>query len=632
MSWTYLTTPLPDGTMILTWQPHNQRQTRFASDGIVWADPEVTYHHEVRGYTLEILVHRTGYAPVREQIASHSRYRYRIISKGQNATGPNPDPSLWLVHYVQSEQQNRIPVNSLPSNAEMQTIMRERVYLESQGTLPRKEFMLHDRNNYPQLSLSRNAQMPQGPTGYPMAMGRAVQAGNPPPSKRARHAGSAQIPVPTGPSTQTGPPDTSVEDEENTALGDILDNLNPREISSMRFKQHHEWMEEIFSSPYAAGQIVPVDLALGMVGELSHLTEGILDTPGSKPPKDGNKGTGDLETYKKLDDSQLAELENRINRHLENGQIELQKMKDEHAKKMAELRRGKIYLQAERKLREAIWNSTETPATDEYIDEIVRDVEHSLGVTIRLQKDVVCIEKGGLIEEQPVNRNKAAVELSRPLHTNGTNDNIADQGLDNEAAGLLEQFTSNSLASTPGGTTPALRVSQPPSHPQSAAGTPSASAIPSNHTSEFQNQPPVSGPGVGQPSTTAAVDGLDLDIEMGGISESAEDKAVENDWVMIGEGGTDQNDTNNNTNTADSSTLTGNTGNHSNSGMTQPADSTPGIFDSTDFGGFDNLDTAGDALADYTGGGDDMGLDLDNSAFGEAFQATETHQDAVNPS
>jgi hypothetical protein len=51
------------------------------------------------------------------------------------------------------------------------------------------------------------------------------------------------------------------------------------------------------------------------------------------------------------------------------------------------------------------------------------------------------------------------------------------------------------------------------------------------------------------------------------------------------------------------------------------------MFDTADFGSFDNLDSAGDALADY-GHDDNLGLDLvDDSAFGDAFHGTEMHHD-----
>ncbi len=50
MSWTYIQNPPPDGTVMLAWQPSSQLQSRFASDGYVWADPESTYTFETRGY------------------------------------------------------------------------------------------------------------------------------------------------------------------------------------------------------------------------------------------------------------------------------------------------------------------------------------------------------------------------------------------------------------------------------------------------------------------------------------------------------------------------------------------------------------------------------------------------------
>jgi hypothetical protein len=49
VAWTYFQAPPPDGTLILTWQPP-RLHTHFASDGMVWADPETAYDMNVRGY------------------------------------------------------------------------------------------------------------------------------------------------------------------------------------------------------------------------------------------------------------------------------------------------------------------------------------------------------------------------------------------------------------------------------------------------------------------------------------------------------------------------------------------------------------------------------------------------------
>lgn len=49
VAWTYFATPPQDGTVILTWQPPRMG-THFASDGMVWADPESAFDMPVRGY------------------------------------------------------------------------------------------------------------------------------------------------------------------------------------------------------------------------------------------------------------------------------------------------------------------------------------------------------------------------------------------------------------------------------------------------------------------------------------------------------------------------------------------------------------------------------------------------------
>lgn len=47
--WTFFSSPPPDGSVVLAWQPQRM-QTHFASDGMVWADPETAYDMNVRGY------------------------------------------------------------------------------------------------------------------------------------------------------------------------------------------------------------------------------------------------------------------------------------------------------------------------------------------------------------------------------------------------------------------------------------------------------------------------------------------------------------------------------------------------------------------------------------------------------
>lgn len=49
MHWTYLDAP-PDGSLMLVWQPLEQMQTAFASDGYIYADMEHAFCSENKGY------------------------------------------------------------------------------------------------------------------------------------------------------------------------------------------------------------------------------------------------------------------------------------------------------------------------------------------------------------------------------------------------------------------------------------------------------------------------------------------------------------------------------------------------------------------------------------------------------
>ena len=50
-------------------------------------------------------------------------------------------------------------------------------------------------------------------------------------------------------------------DDGDTSCGDLFD-ISLLKISHLRYKQNHEWMEEILSSPYSLNQIIPF-LSLG---------------------------------------------------------------------------------------------------------------------------------------------------------------------------------------------------------------------------------------------------------------------------------------------------------------------------------------------------------------------------------
>ncbi|KAB2580033.1 hypothetical protein BFW01_g5399 [Lasiodiplodia theobromae] len=684
MAWQYFQNPPNDGTVFLEWQPVNQRSNAYASDGYIWADPESSFTYESqRGYTVEILVRRSGYRPGFEPVTSHQRHRYRIISRNPASQGPIPDQALFLVHYSAAEPQARVPANRIPINAEMQKMMQERRFLESQGQLMERKFMLHDRHNWPNISFPGTGQMQQGHVppggmypGHPMQAaaggfrqpqfyppGQASAIG-PSPAKRPRNGAPPHLPgnVPAGmPAAAVGMPhDTTIEEEENTAIGDLLDNLTPRDISTMRYIQHHEWMEEVFSSPFAAGQIMPVDLGLGLMGELSHLTEGLFDAPGASSLPGGPKPPAAPKAYQKLSKEKYADFEDRVKKFLKDEEAELEKMRAEHEKKMAELTKSKTYVEAERRLRDAAFadaraarekaeNESGSPEsegeeTTGQVDEVVADVEKTLGITIAPRKNVNCVEKGGLVEEPlaPAATNgseaNGAENAANIGESNGSLEDSAMDG-DNTAAGLLEQYTSNSLVSTPGGSSLQVPpVSQPDSQGQSANATPGGTAQPGQAQGQNQSTVPAQSDNSNGDNGMDLIEGMDLDIDMSGMGgEGTTDKAAD-DWVMVGSNSMNDSDLGGETGQAKDGSA-GGTGTIDTPDLTttsaqgqdgtttsapaSAAGNTPGMFDATDFSAFD---TAGDALADYTGG-DDLDLGLEGDAFGDAFHGTETRND-----
>ncbi|KAF2147415.1 uncharacterized protein K452DRAFT_293839 [Aplosporella prunicola CBS 121167] len=681
MYWHYFSSPPPDGTVLLEWQPPTgQKGLKFASDGYLWADPETTFTYQSpRGYTIEILIHRSGYHPGFEQVTVHQRSRYRIVNKHPSSNGPIFDQSLWIVHYSQSEPQARVPVARIPINAEMQRTMTERRFLESQGQLIRKEFMLHDRHKWPNISFpgiqpghaqpgamyaAQPMQQAAGfrqPPFYPQGQGAVI---GPSPAKRPRQIPPTQMPgtVPGMPPTGAGlAHDTSIEDEENTAIGDLLDHLTPRDISTMRYTQHHEWMEEIFSSPYAAGQIMPVDLGLGLMGELSQLTEGLFDSPGAQSVTNPKKVGASAKPYQKLGPEKYKEFETRVNNFMKDGEAELERMKAEHAKKMEDLTRSKTYIEAERRLREALLDdsrgarksskdqeieatATSTEPVDSKVDGVARDVEKALEIVIAPRKNVNCLEKGGLMEESPqaqaqANNSEAngADAFTNSGEANGGLDDTSMDG-DNTVAGLLEQYTSNSLVSTPGGSSLQMpSASQPEISGQSATAASSGTAAQPSQATTLQGQ----GVSQGQTDLSGAdsgmdlIEGIDLDVDMTGMGGDLGNDRTGDEWVMVDQNNHTSSGTEaqqktdvatggvsgNNDNNAPTTSSANQEGNVTSASASAPqTETTPGMFDTTDFSAFD---TAGDALADYTGG-DDLDLGLEGDAFGDAFHGTET--------
>ncbi|KAI9701831.1 MAG: hypothetical protein M1836_001175 [Candelina mexicana] len=705
MSWTYLDAP-SDGSVLLVWQPLAQLGTNFASDGYVWADPETAFNSPVRGYTVEMYIHRSGFRPGSENVATHCRRRYRLTTKDANTSGPAPDPSLWIIHYSQADPQNHIPANRIQVPREVQTTLSARRYLHSQGQLVQKQFMLHDRDNWPTVNLPGGqsaASYAQQTSTYPgnsiAQMGRpqqqpyfqqqqqAAMSGSigPSPAKRPRqtppsHAAGANSAIAAA-AAAAATHDSTIDDEEDTSRGDMLDHLTPREISTMRYVQHHEWMEEVISSPYGINQILPVDLGFGLKGELESLTEGFFIAP----TIENGKGSRDPNPAGKMEEGKAEEFSKRATDKVAELNAEMVKMKRKHARRMEKLNRGKIIIESEKRLRMAVSDpastGTETwrlegrsddtsdtgggvsiasaDTTREKVDDIVAIVEGVVGKRVSVTKAVVCVQTGGL-EEKPAQPTEN-INQNNDLMNGSTNGQFPDAEMDmgNSAAGLLDQYRASST-STPGTYLPTPQPATSHSHPPSHSGTPAPpnQTQPSAHNPNPMPSVQQAGPQSIQEITGIQEPNADVDVDMGGVPTSLDTTSADteaSEWVMVPK---DEALEPNALPSApsppphsqpmpsslDTPTALVNTPGSGLQGLTPAAASAPmeesgpggniddGALDTTDFGDFANINTAGDELADF-GAGDagEMGLDgdaelgLDDSAFGDAFHGTEMH-------
>lgn len=548
------------------------------------------------GQTVEMWLHRSGYHPPNEMTAMHCRRRYRLMPpKVPNPSLPPPDPSLWIVHYSRSPQTDHIPANRIPILPQVQSIMGQRRFLQSHGQLARKDFMLHDRAswpniNFPTQSLGLNQPMAFYPNmipgrhpgpfpSHPQFQGMAVPPGVGAAKVPRGHRGSAVA-------MNAAVADFALEDED-VSTGDLMDLLTPREVSKMRYQQHHEWMEEVFASPYSISQITPVSLGLGRKGELEALTAGIFDAPAAPAASVEPKHAPDAS---KLEPGKAEEFADRVTKKVSEMTAEIEELKKQHARRMERFNRTSAFKDAEIRLRDAaaepsdtgseIWrleNRVETPEEDgtpqmnyneekaKYkVDDVVRDLENTTGKKIVPEPKISCVQKGGLLEK---------IEPERKATDEG---DVVMENADNQQVDEYGNLPQGALAG------------------QSQVNT----ATPAGQTGVSQQ-------------------GADLDVNMnlGGGGQTLNTAAGETgDWVMVNNDGNNNKETDKLTAPGDTTGLT--PGNAGNAGDTVALDGAN--FD------FTNIDTAGDALAAYSEQHDDLDLgDLDNSAFGDAFHATD---------
>lgn len=583
-----------------------------------------------------MFLQRSGYRAQGEPVASHSRKRYRLLSSNPNRGQPPPDPSLWLVHYSKASPRDHIASASIQPLPHVQAVLQQRRMIQTQsGPLPRKEFMLHDRASWPVIH---------------------------PPSGIARGTpGSAQVPHQAaahrrGPSISQQ--DSTLEEEEDVSRGDLIDFMTPRDISRIRYEQHHEWMEEIIESPYPISSIVPSDLGFGRKGQLEDMTKDFFDAPTSVlreptnagPPRVGRLVPGEFDKFQKRADEKLAQL-----------QAELDKMKEIHERRLGKAKRYKVLHDAEKKLRSAP-NSTERrlssnalaaedngDAHKDAIDEITDAVESALHKKIERTSVVTLVQRGGLedriastpsaVAPAPVlaaSPGKSATPVALPATTTATE--VDPQRKEVTADADTKSKTEEAVPSeaTEQKTTSASSSDEQP--------TPSVpQAAPSTDSNQQSN-----GEEGHQEEDLPQLDDIGMDVNMDGMDEDSGPgetaNAESNEWVMIDEnGGNHAEDlglsdlpADEQTNNDQLNPQQNTEGNESSANVAQPtaqqaSHATP--LDTPDFDmgeDFDNVDvdTAGDALASYGNDEDDLNLDgMEDSAFGDAFHAQEDEEE-----
>ena len=410
---------------------------------------------------VEMYIHRSGYRPNLESVATHCRRRFRLTPNHQNPdpSVPPPDQSLWIWHYSQTEPQNRFPAHQIRMTDQVRQSLQERTILQKHGQLVRKEFMLRDSANWPTINLpgTPHPSYPQQVSGYPgdvishitrsqqqayiqQQQGNATQHGvGPSPAKRPRHGGPVHVP---GSTTAIPAPvvaqDTTYDEEEGTSGGDYMDFLTPRDISLHRYTQHHEWLEEILNSPYDTSQIIPGQLGLGRKGELESLTRDFFDAPVGATPKETfpiAKGDSPVEASAtlrvgRLEAGKAQDFTKRATERIAEINAEMGKLKHQHARRMAKLNRGRAFKEAEQNLRVSTLEMINGEVNkgdavqQQRVDELAKSLEAQVGKSIAVIKDVECIDKGGLEEKsQPKDHRDQDYEM---IDTFGNLDGTTD--------------------------------------------------------------------------------------------------------------------------------------------------------------------------------------------------------------
>lgn len=579
-------------------------------------------------------------------MATHARRRLRLTtSQNPDPNLPQPDPSLWIVHYQQTEVQNHYPSRNIRISDQVRLSMSERMQLQRHGQLVRKEFMLRDSASWPTINLpgNPNSGYSQQAMGYPndvMAhMNRNQQQAfiqqqqasvsqrnvGPSPAKRPRHGAPGHVPV-----SATAIPapvvlqDSANEDEDGTVGGDYMDYLTPRDISLHRYLQHHEWLEEILESPYDTNQIIPGDLGLGRKGELESLTRDFFEAPTTGTVKEQFRTLTDAPTHKeegvtprvgRLEAGKAEDFTKRATEKVAEINAGMEKLKRQHARRVAKLNKGRAVKEATEHLRTItldILNGDSGKSGDENDQKMHEYAQKVVGRQIAPVKDVDCVQRGGL-EEKSEGRDVNDQDYDMV-------DNFNLEGAQSEALAPTEpqeRKPANNLSAIAGQPDISRRqeeISEKPGHGRGQTGKEHTQPGQSGETSTedwiMVNKDGHSGP---ETQDLGDMDSFVNDVSMqpstdppaairsGGEGPQGLQQSLEASNVNFEQGA--EGDTAEN-------------------------------FETTDFGegiDFGDLDTAGAELSGYGEGDDHVDTGTGQGAFEDAFQSTDISVAPGNP-
>jgi hypothetical protein len=333
---------------------------------------------------------------------------------------------------------------------------------------------------------------------------------------------------------------------------------------------------------------------------LDSLTAGFFEAPTTAAhPKEDQEQTTSLKEGK-MEPAKAEEFADRVAKKVSTMTAEIEKLKKRHERRMHKISQLSTLKDAEVRLREAGANPSETGTevwrmegridtsneeelvVDDFslripkrkVDDVVKDVEKDYGRSIALDSNISCIEKGGLLER--IEPESKAIEDSLGADT----DMLMDTS-------LLDQFVASSTST----------------------------------------------PGNNQVSSTADAPGQtrDGDVEMGGATNTLAQPGTAagetGDWVVVDNDKQGGYQAPPGTDKLMPGSAVPAAGDTSGSGLT-PGN---GIESSNFDDNFTNMDSAGDALAAYDDQNDGLDLpDLENSAFGDAFHASD-HELGLHP-